>query len=136
MAQPTSTDASFAVDFVFGVSEEMAAGTPECHGYDFEKNGVNLPLMMNAMMSTGFQATNLAKCVEEIRRMRKWRLSDVPIKEDEDEELKVSYCSSYLQCNSYLQCSCPEEELLNNCTRYAHKQRRPLFTHVCGTSIR
>lgn len=34
------------------------------------------------------QATNLAKAVEEVNRMRRWRLSDRPIKPDEDDDLK------------------------------------------------
>jgi deoxyhypusine synthase len=40
------------------------------------------------MASTGFQATNLARACEEIRRMRTWRLSDVPWKKGDDEDLK------------------------------------------------
>lgn len=39
-------------------------------------------------MTTGFQATNFAQAVAEVERMRAWRLSDVPVAEDEDEELR------------------------------------------------
>lgn len=39
-------------------------------------------------MHTGFQATNLGLAIEEINRMRRWRLSDVPVTPDEDDDFK------------------------------------------------
>ena len=65
----------------------MPENTPICTGYDFDK-GVSMSGIMDSMINMGFQGTNMGKVVEEIRRMRKWRLSDVPIKESDDEELK------------------------------------------------
>lgn len=47
-----------------------------------------LLLVCPAGVSRHAQATNLAKAVEEIDRMRRWRLSDRPVKPDEDEELR------------------------------------------------
>jgi len=38
---------------------------------------------MDAMMFTGFQATELGRAIDEINKMRAWRLSDEPIREDE-----------------------------------------------------
>ena len=76
-----------ATNFVLGESVEMPASTPQCRGYDFSK-GVDISGMMEAMMTTGFQATNMARAVAEIRRMRRWRLSDVEWKEGDDVELK------------------------------------------------
>lgn len=57
------------------------------------------------------QATNLGQAINEINRMRAWRLSDVPIKETDDEDLKdmskrktvrarifLSYTSNQISC--------------------------------------
>ena len=78
-ANVTTLPGATSSQFVLGESVEMPEGTPICVGYDFNK-GVSISGIMEAMLSTGFQATNLGKAVVEIRRMRKWRLSDVPIK--------------------------------------------------------
>lgn len=40
----------------------------EVKGYDFN-NGVNYPELLKSFYTTGFQATNLAKAVDEINRM-------------------------------------------------------------------
>lgn len=60
---------------------------PICKGHDFSVDS-SIDSIMSSMLSTGFQATNLGKAVEEIKRMRKWRLSDVPWKEGDDESLR------------------------------------------------
>lgn len=72
--------AASATNFVLGESVEMPSSTPQCRGYDFNQ-GVDVAKIMDAMMTTGFQATNMARAVEEIRRMRRWRLSDTEWKE-------------------------------------------------------
>jgi deoxyhypusine synthase len=46
---------------------------PAVCGVDFNKE-VTLADMMAAMGTTGFQATELARAVDEINRMRAWRL--------------------------------------------------------------
>eukprot|EP00904_Undaria_pinnatifida_P001344 jgi/Undpi1/1120/HiC_scaffold_10.g04582.m1 len=76
-----------AQEAVMVKSVPVPEGTPIVKGYDFNK-GRDLDGIMAAAMTTGFQATNLAKAVEEINRMRKWRLSDRPMKPDEDEDLR------------------------------------------------
>lgn len=53
---------------VLGQSKEFK-GDP-CVGYDFEK-GVNFDDIMKHMKSTGFQALNLGKCIEQVNEMRK-----------------------------------------------------------------
>lgn len=47
---------------------------PAVKGIDFNKPEVTLADMMGAMGTTGFQATEMARAVEEINRMRNWRL--------------------------------------------------------------
>ena len=67
---------------MLGESDEMPLDTPICKGYDFEKNGSsNIDAMLDAALNTGFQATNVGLAIDEIRKMRKWRLSDVPLDE-------------------------------------------------------
>jgi deoxyhypusine synthase len=39
-------------------------------------------------MTTGFQATNVALAIEEINRMITWRLSDIPIHDNDSEEFR------------------------------------------------
>ena len=68
-------------------SETMPEGSKHVKGYDFN-DGVDFDKLMASYATHGFQASNLGKAINEIKRMRKWRLSDEPIKEDEDEELK------------------------------------------------
>ncbi|CAB1103196.1 unnamed protein product [Ectocarpus sp. CCAP 1310/34] len=86
----TSTEAKafeFAQEAVMVKSVPVAEGTPIIKGFDFN-TGRDLDGIMAAAMTTGFQATNLAKAVEEVNRMRRWRLSDRPVKPDEDDDLK------------------------------------------------
>ena len=44
--------------------------------------------LLGKLLTTGFQATNIGLAVKEIERMRAWRLSDEPVKEDDDDDLK------------------------------------------------
>lgn len=49
-------------------------------------------------MTTGFQATNFAQAVAEVERMRAWRLSDVPVAADEDEEFRDPAVRANVRC--------------------------------------
>jgi len=53
-------------------------------GYDFN-NGVDYDALLDSFVTTGFQAMNLGRAIEEVRAMLKWSLADEPIPEDEDE---------------------------------------------------
>ncbi|CAM9746527.1 unnamed protein product [Ectocarpus sp. 12 AP-2014] len=89
-ASLTSTEAKafeLAQEAVMVKSVPVAEGTPIIKGFDFN-TGRDLDGIMASAMTTGFQATNLAKAVEEVNRMRRWRLSDRPVKPDEDDDLK------------------------------------------------
>mmetsp|Transcript_21669 Transcript_21669/g.49913 ORF Transcript_21669/g.49913 Transcript_21669/m.49913 type:complete len:117 (-) Transcript_21669:54-404(-) len=54
---------------------------PPVRGVDWDNGQPTLDSMMAAFMTTGFQATEVGRAIEEINRMRAWRLSDEPIKE-------------------------------------------------------
>ena len=51
---------------------------------------------------TGFQATNLGLAIEEINKMIKWRLSDEPIAEDEEEQYKDPEVRAKTRCTIFL----------------------------------
>ncbi|KAJ1564555.1 hypothetical protein HK096_007419, partial [Nowakowskiella sp. JEL0078] len=56
-------------------------------GYDFN-NGIDYSALLKSYISTGFQATEFGKAVNEINRMLDWRLSDEDILPDETDEYK------------------------------------------------
>jgi deoxyhypusine synthase len=65
----------------------MPEGTPTVRGYDFE-GALDLQAMLDTMLTSGFQATQLGRAVNEVNRMIRWRLADEPIEDDEKEEEK------------------------------------------------
>ena len=92
---------SAAADAVLSSSEEMPAGVPEVRGYDFNL-GRDLDGMMDSFRFMGIQAMNIGKAVDEIKRMRRWRLSDDPIREDEEDSLKTLEARSKVKCKIFL----------------------------------
>ena len=59
--------------------------TPTIEGFHFEHGKpVDWNRLVAAYATTGFQASNLGAAIEQINRMRKWRLSDEPIKPGDD----------------------------------------------------
>jgi len=121
---------SVSASAVLGESESMPEGTPICRGYDFNKTleeyGKNdgkdkekniLDDIMSSMLTTGFQATNVGLAIEEIKRMRKWRLSDVPWKEGDDIDLKPHSVRSKIRARIFFsytsnQISCGQREII------------------------
>eukprot|EP00978_Attheya_sp_CCMP212_P012238 scaffold30408_cov53-Attheya_sp.AAC.1 len=106
---------------VLGESSTMPEGTPQCHGHDFEQSknlsSELLDSVMNSMRTTGFQATNLGLAVEQIHEMRNWRLSSVPWKEGDDEDLKPMAVRERIRARIFLaytsnQISCGQREVL------------------------
>jgi len=69
-------------DSVFVQSEAVQSQVVQ--GYDFN-NGVDYDALLDSFVTTGFQAMNLGRAIEEVRAMLKWSLADEPIPEDEDE---------------------------------------------------
>ena len=90
---------------------------PICKGHNFQASPNSIDSIMSSMISTGFQATNVGKAVEEINRMRKWRLSDVPWKEGDDEALKDPTIRSNIRARIFFaytsnQISCGQREVI------------------------
>lgn len=99
----------------------MPEGTPICKGHNFTSSSTLksdlLDAMMKSMLTTGFQATNLALAVEQINAMRNWRLSDVPFLPGEDEDLKPLEVRSNIRARIFFsytsnQISCGQREII------------------------
>ena len=87
--------AGSAEQAVLGSSEPLPADTPLVRGYVFPPRGdapgsapppVDYAALLEAMATTGFQATNFGAAVEELNRMIAWRLSDEPVPADASPE--------------------------------------------------
>ena len=76
---------SGAQEAVLVKSEDMPEGSVTVQGYDFNQ-GVDYHALLQSFTRCGFQATNFGLAVEEIQRMRRWRLSDEPATEQEVKE--------------------------------------------------
>eukprot|EP01039_Chlorochromonas_danica_P007328 gene7328-8110_t len=95
-AAPDSAQSAVLAKSVFDASKHL-----EVKGIDFNKE-VDLDSIMNAMLTTGFQATHVGQAVHEINRMLKWRLSDAPIKEMDPEEFRDPAYRSQQKCTIFL----------------------------------
>lgn len=109
---------SVSASVVFGKSASMPSDAPQCKGYKFgESSSSVLDSMMESFLTTGFQATNLAMAVDQIREMRAWRLSNTPWKEGDDESLQPESIRSRIRAKIFLaytsnQISCGQREVL------------------------
>lgn len=110
---------SVSASAVLGESATMPEGTPICKGYDFSNRGEEDTLsgILNAMKTTGFQATNLALAIEQIHEMRNWRLSDDPIQPNEDPDLADPAVRSNIRARIFFsytsnQISCGQREVI------------------------
>ncbi|KAH3791937.1 probable deoxyhypusine synthase [Dreissena polymorpha] len=97
---------SVATDAVLVKSEAIAEGTPIVKGYDFNE-GLDYHRLLQSYMTTGFQAQNFGKAVEEINRMISCKLSPVA-KENRKEynshptEREKTNCTIFLSYTSNL----------------------------------
>ena len=77
-------------------------GRSEVCGPQLEVGGHNLEKIAEAWVRTGFQATNLGKAVEELKRMISWRLSDVPVELETDDMYRDLELRKRTKCKIYL----------------------------------
>ncbi|TMW64194.1 hypothetical protein Poli38472_012816 [Pythium oligandrum] len=84
-----SSDATAAAHgILFMRSDNLEGKAAEVRGYDFNE-GVDYEKLFKAYTTMGYQASSLGAAIEEVKRMRKWRLSDEPIPEDEQDPEKL-----------------------------------------------
>eukprot|EP00276_Gloeochaete_wittrockiana_P016818 CAMPEP_0184350036 /NCGR_PEP_ID=MMETSP1089-20130417/37435_1 /TAXON_ID=38269 ORGANISM="Gloeochaete wittrockiana, Strain SAG46.84" /NCGR_SAMPLE_ID=MMETSP1089 /ASSEMBLY_ACC=CAM_ASM_000445 /LENGTH=374 /DNA_ID=CAMNT_0026682589 /DNA_START=29 /DNA_END=1150 /DNA_ORIENTATION=+ len=88
-----------ALDNVLLKSYPIPPETTVVKGYDFNK-GIDYNALLESYASTGFQATNLGLAMDEVNKMLNWRLSQEPLKEDDDitdpEERENTKCTIFL----------------------------------------
>ncbi|KAG5458966.1 MAG: deoxyhypusine synthase [Olpidium bornovanus] len=82
-------------------SEPMPEDAQTVRGYDFNR-GVDFAALINSFGRTGFQASNLARAVEEVEKMRNWRLSDEPLLPDEPEHTRDRAVRAQTRCKIFL----------------------------------
>jgi deoxyhypusine synthase len=106
VAVPPSTHET-AKTAVLLPSDLLPAETPTVQGFDWNAaisspEGVTLHGLLGSYLTTGFQATNLGLAIKEIERMRAWRLNDVPVATDEDEDLIDPGVRAQIKCKIFL----------------------------------
>ncbi|KAL3535656.1 hypothetical protein ACH5RR_004117 [Cinchona calisaya] len=85
----------------FKESETLDGTCPKIEGYDFNK-GVNYRELLNSMVSTGFQASNLGDAINVVNQMLDWRLSDECLIEDCSEEERDPAFRESVRCKVFL----------------------------------
>lgn len=131
----SSRPPAVATDAVLVVSEPMPRNAIVATGVDFEKNR-DLDSFLDSLISSGFQATQLGRAIEEVRRMLRWRLSDEPLSGDdvgtewEDlEKRRAKKCTVWLSFTSNMISSGLREVFLFLCK---HKLVDVLVTSAGG----
>jgi deoxyhypusine synthase len=84
--QPTSAEAAAKL------SERNQIDSYEIKGYDLN-SGLNYDKLLESYMTTGFQATNFSKAVNEINRMIKCKLGEIP---EEKRDTAKTNCTIFL----------------------------------------
>lgn len=92
---------SIASEAVLVASEDLSESHESVVGYDFN-NGVDYEKIMGSYLQMGFQGTNLGLAIEEIKKMRAWRLSDDAIMEEEAEDEKDMDYRKNVKCKLFL----------------------------------
>ena len=112
---------SVSASAVLGESASMPEDAQTCQGHEFRTQPLSgeqeLDRLMKSFLTTGFQATNLAMAVEQIKDMRAWRLSDTEWKEGDDEALKDPKVRERIRARIFFaytsnQISCGQREVL------------------------
>ncbi|GAQ84122.1 deoxyhypusine synthase [Klebsormidium nitens] len=101
MASANGAPPAAASEAVLKQSEGLPASTPVIRGYDFS-NGIDYEALLGAMATTGFQASNFGRAIDEINRMLEWRLSDEPVVDDCDPEERDPAFRAATRCKIFL----------------------------------
>jgi len=89
-----------AQQVVFFTNEPIPESTPQCRGFNWDGE-VSLDSLLSSFYTVGFQATNLGLAIDEINRMLNWRLSDIPIGPNDDDEVKDPEFRSKTKCKIF-----------------------------------
>ena len=78
---------NLAQEAVLLKSENVPDTAKPIKGYDFG-SGLDYSKLLDSYATTGFQAQNLYRAIQEVEKMLKWSLDDEPIAEDEEAEYR------------------------------------------------
>ncbi|KZT24536.1 Deoxyhypusine synthase [Neolentinus lepideus HHB14362 ss-1] len=82
-------------------SDPIPEGTLSVQGPDFDRQ-LSLEHILASYERIGFQANSLAKAISIVNQMRKWRLSDEPLLENEADEYLDPDVRAHTRCNIFL----------------------------------
>lgn len=107
---------SVSATAVLGESAALPPDMKPCHGHDFNSSN-DIDSILKSYLSTGFQATNLALAIDQVHRMRRWRLSDSDWKEGDDPALQPRNVRDRTRARLFLaytsnQISCGQREVI------------------------
>ncbi|RPD67346.1 Deoxyhypusine synthase [Lentinus tigrinus ALCF2SS1-7] len=95
---PIPTGASAAV---LKPSDPVPDFAVSVEGPNFDEE-ISLQKLLASYTRIGFQANSLGKAIDIVNKMRKWRLSDEPVAEDESEEYLSPEVRAQTKCNVFL----------------------------------
>jgi len=82
-------------------SEPVPDSAVSVEGPNFD-NSLDLQGLLDSYERIGFQATSLGRAIDIVNRMRKWRLSDDPMPEDEPEAYRDPNVRANTRCKVFL----------------------------------
>ncbi|KAJ1448868.1 Deoxyhypusine synthase [Pelagophyceae sp. CCMP2097] len=82
-------------------SDLVSNNTPIVKGPEFNTCAGDLTKLLESFATTGFQATNIGLAIDEINRMRAWRLSDVPATPADDDDLQTFEERNKIKCTIF-----------------------------------
>ena len=83
------TGPNLAQEAVLLKSENVPNSAKPIKGYDFA-SGLDYSKLLDSYATTGFQAQNLHRAIQEVEKMLKWSLDDEPVAEDEEVQFRDS----------------------------------------------
>ncbi|THH11256.1 hypothetical protein EW145_g782 [Phellinidium pouzarii] len=86
---------------VLQASQPIPDDAVSVEGPNFDKE-LGLQDLLGSYERIGFQATSLGRAIHIVDKMRKWRLSDEPVAEDESEEYLASEIRAQTRCRIFL----------------------------------
>ncbi|XP_015889177.2 deoxyhypusine synthase isoform X1 [Ziziphus jujuba] len=86
---------------VFKDSENLEGKCSQIQGYDFNQ-GLDYSRLLNSMISTGFQASNLGDAIQVVNQMLDWSLANETIAEDWSEEERDLAFRESVRCKVFL----------------------------------
>ncbi|KAI9592801.1 hypothetical protein BDF19DRAFT_450147 [Syncephalis fuscata] len=90
-----------ANDVLSKESKDIPFETKPVRGYDFNK-GINWVDLIDSLSTTGFQATELSRAIDEVNKMLSWRLSDEPINATDPNEILDPEVRRNTKCTIFL----------------------------------